>query len=44
VISGKGPFQIAVPNEKRHARWGRMVTEIKVVDCHALDDATDESP
>jgi hypothetical protein len=42
VISGNGPFQVAAPNEKRHARWVRMVTEIKVVDSHVLDDATDE--
>jgi len=27
-----GPFQIVVPDEKRHSRWVRMVTEIRVVD------------
>jgi hypothetical protein len=26
------PFQIIVPNEKRHARWVRMVKEIRIVD------------
>jgi len=26
-----GPFQIVVPDEKRHSRWVRMVTEIHVL-------------
>jgi hypothetical protein len=30
-----GPFQIIAPGETRHARWVRMVTEIRVVDSRA---------
>ena len=37
-----GPFQIIIPGEKRHARWVRMVTEIKVIDSHGLNDAKEE--
>jgi len=27
-----GPLQIIVPHEKRHSRWVRMVTDIRIVD------------
>lgn len=33
---GRGPFQVIVPGEKRHARWVRLVTEIRVVDSRAV--------
>lgn len=31
LAKGEGPFRVVVPNDKKHARWIREVTAIKVV-------------
>lgn len=36
---GRGPFQVIVPGEKRHARWVRMVEKIRVLDSLDIDRA-----
>lgn len=35
----QGPFQIIVPSEKRHARWIKMVTRIRVLDSLWADES-----
>jgi len=37
-----GPFQIIVPGEKKHARWVRMVKEIRVLDSRWIKEVMNE--